>query len=60
MDAVMIPNPTDEEIEEWMTLFIMYRNHGKASLSADTYARFKVLTEKMSKLYEFPLVLKGQ
>lgn len=43
----MIPDPTDDEIEQWMALFIMYRNHGKASLSADDYARFEILTKKM-------------
>jgi hypothetical protein len=43
-------DPTDEELDTWRMLFIMYRNHGKGSLSADDYALFKHLTKKLGKL----------
>jgi hypothetical protein len=44
--------PTDKEIDEWRTLFIMYRSHGRDFLSKDEYERFKVLTQKMSVLLQ--------
>lgn len=41
---------TDNEIMEWMDLFLVYRNHGKATLTKAEYDRFAELTKKMSGL----------
>lgn len=38
---------TDNEITDWMCLFLIYRNHGKEALTKDEYDRFKILTKKM-------------
>lgn len=48
--------PTDKEIDEWRTLFIMYRAHGRDFLSKEEYERFKVLTKKMSILLQNVIV----
>lgn len=43
---------SDEEIGEWMGLFILYRNRGKQALTKAEYDRFAVLTKKMSSLLQ--------
>jgi hypothetical protein len=48
--ALARPDPTDDEIAEWMPLFTVYRNRGKKALTDQDYERFKVLTKRMSNL----------